>query len=214
MDMKKIKIKNKDDWARFTIGYLALSELTFRELATRKYDDSEKEYRIDEVYIPAVFNLKHGIEIFLKALSIEFLEKKQLDKSDHSHDIDEIFTRLRKDVGENRIQKSIEIYNKRNTDSPYEGSGKSILTELKRLVEKYYKLDFLKDKIEKDYSITDINNEAFRYPTNNLNITIDYQKISKRFTIDDVEQSRLDSVRLEKIFYQLYLLIYVEKNLK
>ena len=89
---KRNKIKNRDDWARFAIGYLKLSRIVFEQIiewniGTRDND----QHKIEEVYLPAVFNLKHGIEILLKSLSIEFFEKEFLNESDYSHNIDDIF---------------------------------------------------------------------------------------------------------------------------
>lgn len=76
---KNRKIYNKNDWAMFIYGYLRLAELACLEIVEGKYNNKANgQFKIEEIYIPAIFNLKHGIELFLKVFSIEFLDKEYL----------------------------------------------------------------------------------------------------------------------------------------
>ncbi|RJQ29989.1 hypothetical protein C4571_00035 [Candidatus Parcubacteria bacterium] len=211
--MNKRKIHNKDDWAHFAIGYLRLAELACLEIIEKKHQEKglETNFTMEHIYIPALFNLKHGIEILLKTLGIEFLNKEILDQSDYSHDIEEIFSRLRKEIREERLKNAVLEFEKKNPDRKGDLSGKEIFDELERIVRKYHSLDFLKEKIGTDYTIKDPDNTALRYPENNLSICINYKKLSKKFTKDDVGKSMVESARLETILWQLYVLLYEEQ---
>lgn len=213
---KKQKITNRNDWAQFTLGYLHLARLACLEIKGKKYTESIKEgddeFGTKSIYIPALFNLKHGIEIFLKTFSIEFLNKESIDQSDYSHDIENIFSKLKDNIGEKRLRGAIEKYEKENPKNRELLSAKSIFDKLEDLVKKYQNLDFLKEKIGTDYIIRDTDNTAFKYPANNLSILIDYEKVSTKFHIIDAEKLEIDIVILEKIFWQLYVLLYIERN--
>ena len=82
----------------------------------------------------------------LKFFSIQFLQKEMIDSSDLSHDIDDIFAHLKKEVSENRLKKSIEKWEKDNPDNKGKLTGKDIYEELEKIVKKYYTLDFLKKR--------------------------------------------------------------------
>lgn len=208
---RKLKIDSKDDWARFAIGYLQLAELACLEITEKKYTDDKSKFRIEEIYIPALFNLKHGIEIFLKTFIIEFLNKEYLDQSDYSHNIEEIFSKFRQNIKEERLESAIKKFRKENPDAKDSLRDKNIFNELEKIVKKYHNLNPLKEKIGTDYLIRDTENTALKYPTNNLNICIDYGKVSKKFTEQDALESLLDSITLQTIFWNLYTLLYTER---
>lgn len=83
---------------------------------------------------------------------------------------------------------------------------------MENLVKKYQSLDFLKEKIGINYTIRDTDNTAFKYPTNNLNIQINYEEISAKFTRLDALKLSTDTANIEKILWQLYLLLYMERK--
>jgi len=209
---KKQKIHNKDDWGSFAIGYLSIAELAFLEILNRKHNENNSDFDAQDIYIPALFNLKHGIEVLLKALGIEFLNKDILDQSDYSHDIDEIFKKLRDRIKEDRLMNGIKKVKEKHPNTEKIFGDKSIFDELERLVHKYQGLDFLKKRIGVNYSIEDTENTAFKYPTNNLNIQINYQDLIKSFEKGDIQESLEDCMKLENIFFQLYLILFSERS--
>ena len=142
--MRKHKIHDKDDWAAFALGYIHLAQLACEQIVTKKFKNDD--YGPGSIYLPAVYNLKHGIEVMLKFFSIQFLQKEMIDSSDLSHDIDDIFAHLKKEVSENRLKKAIEKWEKDNPDNKGKLTGKDIYEELEKIVKKYYTLDFLKKR--------------------------------------------------------------------
>ena len=56
------------------------------------------EFKLNEIFIPALFNTKHGIESLLKTLNARLLNKSTLDGKDYSHNISEIFFQLKNAV--------------------------------------------------------------------------------------------------------------------
>lgn len=211
--MSKQKINNRNDWSNFALGYLALAELACTELVEKKYHggDHEEDFNIETLYIPALFNFKHGIEIFLKALGIEFLNKEVLNQSDYSHDIEEIFSRIKKEISVERIKKADEKYKNKNPEDKSDLKGNLIFTELENLIKKYQNLDFLKEKIGTDYLIRDWDNTVFKYPTNSLNIQLNYEKISSRFTEKDAIKLLTDILMLINILLRFRILLSAEK---
>lgn len=118
---------------------------------------------------------------------------------------------LRKEVGEKRLNKAIEKYEKEFPNEKGKLSGKNIFDELENIVKRYHNLTLLKEKIGNDFDIRDTNNTALRYPTNDLNITLNYERISKKFHKEDARKPLIDSIQLQVIFWKLYNLIYVER---
>jgi|SRR3989338_5259070 len=210
MPKRKQKIHKKDDWATFALGYIHLAQLACEELIEKKYEN--EEYVAESIYLPAIYNLKHGIEILLKSFSIEFLKKESIDSSDFSHDIDEIFSRLKREVPERRLRVAIEKWEKENTDQKGKLTGSAIYEELERIVKKYHHLEFLKNKIGADYVISDFDNTALKYPSNSLSMQIDYGELTKRFDKIDFERTLHDCLKLETIFWKLFLLLYAERR--
>jgi len=216
------KIYRMSDWYTFANGYLELARLACVEIIghkNSKYSRSAKgkpkrilhEFELKEIFIPALFNTKHGIEVLLKTLIVNLLNKEMLEKGDYSHNIEEIFNRLeaQEHLQEKKINDSTEFTNKYFT----KGSGsknifqdwKKDMLALKELVYKYHNLDFLKEKIKADYSIEDQENTAFKYPTNNLKIQLDYKNMVSRLKKEDVEILLMDINSLKSIFFLLFL---------
>ncbi len=208
---KKQKVYNREDWSKFAIGYLSIAELALSEIIEKKHNS--EFFDISNIYIPALFNLKHGIEVMLKNFTIEFLNKEALDGSDYSHDIEEIFLRLQGEVKEERLKPAIENYEKENPSDKGSFSGKSIFQELKRIIKKYQSIEVIKKYISTDFDILDCDNTALKYPTNSLTIQLNYEKICSRVTLDDVKESLADTLKLAGIFWQLYIIIYHERIL-
>lgn len=206
---KNIRIKNKEEWADFTLSYLHIAELALREIIDKKFNN--ENFGSDKIYIPTLYNIKHAIEIFLKFFTIEFLDKENLDNSDYSHDIEVIFTKLKRNIPNSVLESFKKRWNKDNSQHA-DKIGTITLEDLQSIVEKYHSLDFLKEIIQENYSIKDLNNTAFKYPTNDLNIQINYKEFSKRITIDMVRESLIDVINLEKMFWQLQIVLYFKKE--
>ena len=78
--MKKVnpdRLLKNTNWARFCLNYLNIAELTCTELILFKESKLEETperndvlFEIQNLYIPIIYNIKHSIEIFLKAIDI------------------------------------------------------------------------------------------------------------------------------------------------
>lgn len=209
---KNGKIHNRQDWNNFALGYLHIAELAFEEILTEKHENSD--YSIEEIFIPGLYNLKHGIEIVLKALDITLFEKDELKGGDYTHNINDIFSKLKDGVNRKSLNEALKELNKQNPDSEEEiSSVDAILSELEIIIKKYHNLDFLRKRLEReDYSVVDSDNTALKYPVNSLVIQINYENLSKKFTEDDVIESLKDTIKLQTIFYK-FLTIFMHKKL-
>lgn len=212
---KKNKINNKSDWAIFALGYLNLSKLACLEIINNKYNglsDDLDDFSVASIYIPILFNIKHGIEILLKNFSINFLKKENIDQSDYSHDIEEIFLNFKSKIGKKRLKEINDFY---KTEFPDDKDDFELtLVRLKEIVNKYQNLDFFKEKIGKDYIIRDFDNTVFKYPTNNLSIQLNYKNISERFSKEDIKKILIDIYKLQSIFYGLNVMDILERKSK
>lgn len=204
------KITYREDWTIFSLGYLNLAELSCLEIIEKKYQYTANHGKI--IYIPIIFNIRHAIEIFIKTFSIKFLKKDFLDNTDHTHDIQELFLKFREKISKKRLQESIKKWKDENPDNKEEISSDTIFNELESIINKYQNLDFLKTKIGINYYIDDTNNTAFKYPTNDLNIKISYKDLLGKFTEMDAREFLIDVIKLQKIFYQLYLINDIEQT--
>ena len=212
MKDKDKKIENKSDWANFTIGYLHLVELSLKEIIYKKHNDIGNHFTAEQIFIPTLFNLKHAIEVFLKHLSIEFLNKEFFDSSDYSHDIEKLFSRIKKQIPEKRIDEVIKKHDKEKPNEKLDLNGKNLFDELESIINKYHSIKILKNKIEADYEIKDTNNTALKYPLNDLNITLKYSVISKKFNTTDAQEVLVDCFILQKIFWLLKYLFILEQE--
>ncbi|WP_339632761.1 hypothetical protein [uncultured Sneathiella sp.] len=185
------KINNnysKYDWpVAFAQSYLLIAKLACQELLSDSEDKRHKAedifvYGVPDLYVPIVFNIKHGIEVFIKSLSI-FIDETY---DERTHDIKKLFQDVKP-----RILKGLHP-----TDRPYydnltqDGVNeiKNALSQIETLINEFYHLDFLKSKINQNYTFSDIQNDFFRYPENKTGIQINWEPVLRDLSKEDVEQ--------------------------
>ena len=182
--MKKEKVikdgTTEYDWIIFAQSYFYIARLACQELLLE--DNKEKHnknlsssiglhYRPADLYIAILFNIKHGIEIFIKSLSILDVEEYE-----RGHDTHILFQNFKKRGVIKLDTKDLE--------------------EMEELIIYFYKPSFLKPKIEEFYEITDTENDIFRYPDNSAKLQIQWELIIGLFNISDVQEikNKLDEL--------------------
>lgn len=197
----------KDNWLNFGLSYLFIAELGCKGM-----QKADLGFKISDLYISTIYNIKHGIEVLLKSM-IVILENKELVKKDEIHNQKELLSRLFHIINLPDIKKIITeiIDNKEKADDFVFLSEKieTIEEQLKlmeNLIFKYQHLKFLKDKIGQEFIIEDTDNTTFKYPQNSLKIKLDYEKIIDKITNDDILIIEIDINRLINIFISLFLI--------
>lgn len=189
---------NKYDWAVFAYSFLLIAKLACQELLDKRSVKHNKAtplfnfpYKPGDLFISIVFNIKHGIEVFIKTLSI-FAYGTYNNKS---HNIDNLFQDAKLKILQLRLK-------------PTKGGGDEIsqkdidnlpddLNKIEELVKYFFTLDFLKSKIGIYYKITDIQNDVFRYPDNSAAVQITWDSIlDSQINEDDIKKllEKLDQV--------------------
>jgi len=151
----KIEITKEMEYLFFARSFLILSyrgiEEVLKNVQGNEFSNPFGKIKPDWVYknnyllIPAVYNLKHAMEIFIKTLMI--LLKIEPEKI---HDNKKLFQKLKDKI----IGKTVE--------------------ELELLINKYYYNDFLKNKIDIGLEVNDKKNDIFRYPENSIKMPLDF----------------------------------------
>jgi len=184
------KINNsfsKYDWpVAFAQSYLLIAKLACQELLSKSevkhYKIKNAKYGTSDLYVPIVFNIKHGIEVFSKSLSI-FIDETYDEKT---HDIKKLFVDVKP-----RILKIL-----KPTSRPYYDNlsredvkkTKEALNKIETLINDFYHLDFLKSKIGKNYKFSDVQNDFFRYPENKTGIQIEWEPVLNQLSENDAKQ--------------------------
>lgn len=182
MKDRRIEIQKEMEYLFFSRAYLILAyrgiEEVLMKIKSGKFDNPFGEIKPDWVYennyllIPAVYNLKHAIEIFIKTLSY-FLDIKP----ERKHDYKILFQKLNKRI-----------------------KGQTV-NHLEKLVSDFYDNKFLKDKLDKSIKIEDKMNDIFRYPENKAKIELDFFHILPKFTENDLNTLRKNIKELDRLFY-------------
>lgn len=189
LNMSK-KINNgysKYDWpVAFAQSYLLIAKLACQELLDKSENRHHKAqnsftYNISDLYVPMVFNIKHGIEVFIKSLSI-FIDGTYDEKT---HDIKKLFIETKP-----RILKILKPTKRPYYDNLTEADvAKTIeaLNKIEELITDFYHLDFLKSKVGPNYKFTDVQNDFFRYPENKTGIQINWEPVLDQLSNEDIE---------------------------
>lgn len=222
--MKK-KIDKTYNWLIFSQSYLYLSRLGCQEILEQKYSKYKFlinvpiKYRAPDLFIPIFYNIKHGIESFIKTIKIILTDK--LDKKDFKHNISELFETVKSEITKNRAKIEKVIKEKRKQDSEnvnLELAEKdlsdlsALINNLEELVYKYYYCDVLKNKIGSNFFVEDINNTTFRFPDNNLQIKIDYGNMLSNIDNKDIEEILDDIEKLADNFNRLGFLLNIYRR--
>ena len=214
----KISTKDKDEWLNFTLSFLNIATSPILNIKGLKNDELRKI--IDDYYIAIIFNIKHGIESFIKSL-IVLLEERELEKNRQHHDTVKNFDYILSYFKEKSFEKKFkEEAKKHEGEELYEYVNKNInkLPEMhekaSKLILKYQSLSFLREKISTDYDIEDLDNTAFKYPQNNLKVKLNYAKILSRVTEIDLLQISMDTADLKLLLmtYSLFFEAYLGKD--
>src|SRR5680860_220525 len=113
-----------------------------------------------EMLMPVIFNLKHGIELYLKALIMQIGLEQEYPQS---HDLLSLLNSLIEKIGKKQF---------------VESDCKTILDEkLRNIIEKYY---FGTYAFSVDQSHPDTNNEAERYPEYRNNVCYKIDELHKK----------------------------------
>lgn len=181
----------------------------------------ELNFRFCSLYIPIIFNIKHGLELSLKYL-IRTLDEKDEKKNIYTHNLEVNFNSFENIIKEKKDIKSFVLGLKSDSyyfDLKYKAEKfEEIISCFKRLVFKYYNLEFIKNKKLKTSLQNDNSNEFFRFPENKKNKKIDYfdfvygEKIESRVDVfnsfyEDVKEIKSIFRDLSDIFY-----IYIEEK--
>lgn len=209
MAAKKLKIVERDEWENFADAYLSLARLGLEKALELKDGGKENIYLI----LPSLFNLKHGIEMMLKTLTIWYLGKDHLSGADLTHDLDEIFSQFKKQIPKRRVQDAIEELKRKQPDLPHEDlNTENIFEEMEDLVFRYVTLDVLKSKISRDdLTFLDLNNTALRYPSNDISLQVDYSSVIEKFDSSDIQLMLRDCQKAKILLWKL-LLIQLNEN--
>jgi len=195
------------EWHIFGMGYLLISETACEEMIKSVADGKMIK---NDLYIPTIYNIKHAIEIFEKLIILIADDKNLLNQNkDWGHDIKTLFARLKSKIDFKGMAKyyTCNPSDQYLTDIPL---IEKTIDECSNLVDKYYHLSFLIEKIGTDFIVEDGINDAFRYPQNNLLIKPKYQKILEKITINDIEQIKNDIIELKKFLkLELSIGIYI-----
>jgi len=211
------KTKNLiDDWSNFGLSFLKISELACKEMD--EAPNKNKKEKVLDLFIPTIFNIKYGIEIFLKCF-IVMLEEKELVEKDFHHDQIELFNKVPSLIEEKRVEQTIaEKANKNWTERDLVSVSKRIkilkskIINTAVLIGKYYNYPFLEEKLGINFSIKDPYNTAFKYPQNKCQIKIGYGEVLKSINEKDIRNLCIDTIRLQKELIFLWIIIkkYIE----
>ena len=203
----KQKIDQKENWELFFLGYLSMAKLGCEEMLKEN-----SNYNIEDLYISTIYNFKHAIEIFLKAI-IVILEERKLIKHEETHDQLETFKSFFKTIDKNKkdiintidkIEASDEVWEMIKLET---GKMDNLTNKVLELIKKYQTVSFLKEKIEQDYSIEDGVNDVFRYPQNKMKIDLNYKDIIKRIREKDISDLYKDVNTADEVFIKLLLIV-------
>ena len=181
------KKKTEREWYIFYYSFLNIAKNSCDNIISKKrLLDSDKFISIGIVY-----NIKHSLEIVIKALSRTFSDGK-VDKSDYGHDIKEL----------------IKIFKKSNNKKIKEKPGLSDeIDKLEEIMLKYYELSFLKNYLKDSFDINDIKNTFFKYPENEVHIRVDYSEFLSKISMSDMEGMKIDINKISSIILKIKELI-------
>jgi len=185
--MKKEKVvkdgTTEFDWVIFAQSYFYIARLACQELLDGKkekhnrslFNNIDLPYKTANLYIAILFNIKHGIEVFIKSLGI-----LDVGEYERGHDIHVLFQSFKK-----------RMVVKLSQDD---------LRKMEQLIIYFYKPSFLKTKIKEFYEITDTENDIFRYPDNSAKIQLRWELIIDLFNSSDVQEIKNKLDELLKLF--------------
>lgn len=167
------------DWIFIAKSYLALAYIGIEEIGQKEYCTkpsylwrvSRQAYDAKLLLIPIIWNIKHALELILKADSITF--RKGYTKT---HKLSDLKDEL----------KTILCINNAGEDKKFD--------EFANMIDKYYKIEVFNGMLIGNQTVFDVDNDIFRYPEGNkasfkLNVKLFEQAMDNELTElrDDIE---------------------------
>lgn len=172
--IKKITKLSQYEWGMYFGSYLKIAEVGLEELRSKKYVKAgfDRMFFYDQklLLIPIIWNLKHSIEIAVKALGIN-IDKQYLQ----SHDLDKLIADLLQTIKRLNIKNDL---------------SQKTIQRFAEIIYKYYKCEFWDKKFIKTGNIEDVQNDLFRYPENTASFQIDLQILQNIPFNDELGYSR------------------------
>ncbi len=190
------KIK-KYDWTIFAQSYFLIARLACQELLSEKKERHSKSRKLNipyqpaDLYVSILFNIKHGIEVFVKTLSVF-----SCGEYEEGHDIKNLFSNARGKISKlNLAPRQKGFYDDISQDD-INASIKD-LEKIEEPVLYFFELDFLKQKLGSNFIINDTLNDVLRYPDSKASIRIDWGTVlSYRVQASDIQEilTKLDDL--------------------
>jgi hypothetical protein len=193
------KIVVDAEWFNYAVAYLKSATTLLEKF---KEDPVKNEL----LFIPAMFNLRHGLEITLKTVY------KLSDMNvDNLHDINELYKRIQDKINELHQKDLTKLVKKYAIDEKRMKKINKEVTEKFRIlvVKYYYQIPISKFFSSESVLFQDTNNEIFRYPeTNKLKVVFKLTniKLSEKISgqdIDNMTKDIEDMLIFISLFYQL-----------
>lgn len=193
------------EWSVFSLSYINLAELGCNYLLS-----SDKKENKDGSLIAAIlYNLKHGLELMVK-MSVKVLETEgQGLGTKPIHDLQTLYKNVEK------------IFLKKYIKRSDYGELKKFINRLFVLTRHYYHMDRINKYLTKDdFKLLDRDNTLFKYPENNVGISINYSSIFDGITKEDIETIKGDAREAKIVIFGIYDLLnkkvkkLIEKDLK
>ncbi len=167
------KVPNDKDWYIFVNSYLNLSLYACESILTKKFTTKNKA-----VLIAIIFNIKHSLEIIIKAFQKTLNEETEVK---YGHNIKLLISEFKKNI----IKKS------KNTPEKKKSLSKDI-GKLEDFINKYYELSILNSYLKDCFTISDPENTFLRYPKNSAYLTVNYDKLFNQMTNADLVNIKKD----------------------
>ncbi|MCK5466764.1 hypothetical protein KAI56_04710 [Candidatus Parcubacteria bacterium] len=181
------KIKIEREWYIFYYSFLNIAKNSCENIINKKKLPESDKF----ISIGIIYNIKHSLEIVVKALYRTFSNGK-IDKSDYGHDIKKLIKEFKK--GNNKkIKRTPNLSNE--------------IDKLEEIMLKYYELSFLKKYLKDSFNINDIENTFFKYPENKVNIRVDYSEFLNKVNMSDIESIKIDINEISSIILKIKKLI-------
>lgn len=204
-----------DEWMIWGLTYLnssiELLEIIHKRKKSRKFSSSILRGHVEERYlilIPALYNLRHGLELCLK--SIQILDHNEADRT---HDIKKI-VKIVSDYIKKYSSKKSNITSLIGLDEDDIEDFLDSWKDISIIMGKYYMNDFFTRIISSrtlpsgSLKLFDESNELFRYPQIN-NTKIEFSSIDLILTINtnDIKEIKNDAYNLLDYFSTLKVLL-------
>lgn len=184
--MNRKTSNSKYDWLYFTWSYLDLARLGCKALLEEVHSGGKKLEYTSELIVAVLYNVKHGIECYLKTLS------NIIDGSyTQTHDLSKLFQELRRKVQAIQFRPIQRKLGKRFLPPLTQGDIDLMcraLDSLGELITEFETLPWLTMKLENNSGVRDSKNDFFRYPESSAAALIRWDQLWGQFDEDDIRK--------------------------